>query len=336
MSDSPIDVVIGFTIDEELVQEARGLSPRLRVHALSPAAVEVALGRSKDEAADREILDRLAEAEVLFAPANLEPRHLAEARNLRWWQLLSAGADRLFTNGLIDGGYTVTNLSGLHATVIGEYVLGAMLVISKGIHLAIRDQEKHAWNFRWNSELKGQTVGIVGMGAIGGETARLCKAFGMRVLGCRRSALARVRDGVADEVMPLSDLHDLLAESDYVVLSMPLTKDTTGMIGEAELAAMKPTAWLINIARGPVVDEPALIRVLKEQRIAGAFLDVFEKEPLPQDSPLWDLPNAVVTPHTSGAVQGYGHRAAEIFLDNLKRYLAGEPLRNVVERERGY
>ena len=187
-------------------------------------------------------------------------------------------------------------------------------------------------------ELYGATVGIVGLGNIGAEVGRLAKAFGCRVIATKRSTTRTPpRACTPTRSCPRPSCHSLLAESDYVVLSMPLTPETRGMIGEAELRAMKPTAALVNIARGPVVDEAgAHPRAQRRNWIAAAALDVFDQEPLPADSPLWDMENVIVSPHISGGTEIYNQRAVEIFCENLRRHLAGEPLRNVVDPERGY
>jgi phosphoglycerate dehydrogenase-like enzyme len=175
------------------------------------------------------------------------------------------------------------------------------------------------------------------MGAIGSRVAELAHALGMRVLAIRRSVAERGQgEAPVDELLPPADLSYLLSESDYVVLAVPLTPESTKMIGERELRAMKPSAVLINIARGSVIDEPVLVRALKERWIAGAALDVFEREPLPSDSELWALDNVLLTPHISGGTPRYMERAVDLFCDNLRRYLAGEPLRNVVDVARGY
>jgi len=179
-------------------------------------------------------------------------------------------------------------------------------------------------------------VGIVGMGHIGEEVARLARAFGCRIVATRRSVTAPTSDQHADELLPPSGLPRLLETSDYVVLAVPLTPETRGMIGAAELGMMPPHAVLVNIARGGVVDEAALVDALREHRIAGAALDVFEREPLPAESPLWDLDNVIVSPHISGGTEIYNQRAVDIFADNLRRFLAGEPLHNVVDPARGY
>jgi D-2-hydroxyacid dehydrogenase (NADP+) len=228
----------------------------------------------------------------------------------------------------------LTSSSGLHATPIGEFVLCVMLMFAKGVHRVVRAQERHEWARYMPQELYGKTVGVVGFGHIGGEVARLAKAFGCRVIAMRRSE--PVADERVDAFVPVAELPRLLGESDFVVLSVPLTSETHHLIGEAELRAMKPSAVLINISRGGVVDETALVRALKEGWIAGAGLDVFEQEPLPPESELWDLENAIVSPHISGGTEIYNDRATGIFCENLRRYLAGEPLMNLADPARGY
>ncbi len=277
---------------------------------------------------------------------------LEVAPGLRWFQLHSAGIDHVAIDPLLQQGVMVTTSSGIHATPIAEYVLASMLAHRWQVPLWTRCQREHRWpSGRWDlfarPELRDSTVGILGYGSIGREVGRLAQAFGMRVLALRRSAgrqdegYSVQRTGDPKGAIPArffqpEQLRDLLAESDYVVVAMPSTPDTYHMLGEAELRAMKPTAYLVNIARGPIIDEAVLIRALTEGWIAGAGLDVFEEEPLPEDSPLWDLDNALLTPHVAGFSPRYDERAVDLFAVNLARYLAGEPLLNRVDRERGY
>jgi phosphoglycerate dehydrogenase-like enzyme len=202
-----------------------------------------------------------------------------------------------------------------------------MLYRSKPIEQWREQQERREWAQAPGHDLNGQVCGIIGTGAIGGEVARLAKAVGMHAVGVRRSGRAMRH---IDEMLPLSRLRTLLGRADFVVVACPLTRETEGLIGERELRAMKPTATLINVARGRIVDAPALIAALQEGRIAGACLDVFAQEPLPQDSPLWSMPNVIVTPHNSGVSPLNMQRAMDGFIDNLARYVRGRPLRNRV------
>jgi phosphoglycerate dehydrogenase-like enzyme len=286
-----------------------------------------------------ELTEALTEAEVLFsfwggAISQMEDFR-ARAPKLRWVQLTHAGAERVSPK-LIEGGITFTTAGGLAATPIAEMVMAYVLMFSKGWPRLFEAQRSHKYSRFMPREVLGRTIGIVGMGYIGGEVARLGKAFGCRVIGMRRSFTSRGPDAVADEAVPPSDLGYLLAESDFVVIAAPLTEETQGMIGAEQLAQMKRAAYVINIARGGLVDEEAMIAALKEGTIAGAALDVFAREPLPPESELWDLPNVLITPHISGGTEIYNKRATDIFTANLRRYLAGETLVNVVDPARGY
>jgi phosphoglycerate dehydrogenase-like enzyme len=201
----------------------------------------------------------------------------------------------------------------------------------------VADQRAHRWERFAGEHIRGRTLGVVGLGRVGREVARLARAAGMRVVAIRRSTggAGTVAEGV-DALYGSAQLPLLLAESDYVALTVPLTTETAGLIGEAELLAMKPGAVLVNVSRGAVVDESALIRVLQAGHLRGAALDVFAVEPLPPESPLWDLPNVLVTPHSMSTAVGENALVVDLFCDNLRRYLAGEPLRNVFDRARGY
>ncbi len=315
--------------------------------AFSPASQAIL-----SEAADRQILcmtstdeflSHLQEAEVLCAygvPNNV--RDLAP--KLRWLQYPGAGVDSLKSTGLleVDSSVIVTTAAGIHAINISEYVFGSMLMFNRAWPEMVRLQDRHIWprNPNWYNlrarELAGQTLGIVGLGNIGRRIAQLGHAFGMTVLGTRHSAASGEKDPDVDEIYALDQLHDLLRRSDYVVLAVPLTGETEKMIGEPELRAMRSNAYLVNIARGGVVDEPVLVRALKERWIAGAGLDVALEEPLPADSPLFSMPNVILTPHISGATDNYDQRLTALFAENLRRYRAGEELLNRYDPERGY
>ena len=290
-----------------------------------------------------EFRNRLKEAEILCAYWLPNDWHTL-APNLRWLQCSGAGVDGLQPTGLLnaDSGVIVTTAVGINTVPIGEYVFGSMLMFNRTWPEMVRLQDKHIWprSVNWyrlgGSELSDQTLGIVGLGSIGRRVAQLGRAFGMRVLATRRTVQEGDRDPDVDQLYPNTHLHDMLRESDYIVLSVPLTSETEGMIGEAELRAMKPGAYLVNIARGHVIDEPMLIRALQEGWIAGAGLDVAQEEPLPATSPLYSMPNVLLTPHISGVSNRYGERLTTLFADNLRRYRQGEPLRNRYEPERGY
>jgi len=267
-------------------------------------------------------------------------------------QLHSAGADHLLDQPIMDSDVLVTTTSGIHATPIAEYVLASFLAYRWRVPLWTHCQREGRWpSERWNlfarPELRGSTLGVVGYGSIGREVGRLGKAFGMRVLAVRRSAgradQGYAVDGTGDPDGTIPErfyapeaVREMLAECDYVVVALPLTTATRHVIGEPELRAMKSSAYLVNIARGGLIDEEALVRALREGWIGGAGLDVYEEEPLPPDSPLWELDNALLSPHVAGFTPHYDRRAVELFACNLARYLAGEPLLNQVDKKKGY
>jgi phosphoglycerate dehydrogenase-like enzyme len=197
-------------------------------------------------------------------------------------------------------------------------------------------KRKKQWERIIPGVLHSKTVGVVGLGSIGQEVARLAKSFGMKVIATRRSVSEVTQTKTVDVTLPHTRLHQLLSESDFVVLTVPLTAETTKLIGEQELHTMKSSAYLINVARGGVVDEGILIRALEDGWIAGAGLDVFATEPLPAESPLWELPNVIFTPHVTGDMADYNAQATAVFCENLPRYLGGEELLNVVDKNRGY
>ena len=342
-------IVVTFALEPEHAEQIRAVDPSLEVSVLGQELLAALRGKRRfpsERQAVTPLADleaALADAEVLFGfwggalPELVRPDALPG--KLRWMQLTSAGADRV-DPALIRAGLTFTSVSGLHATPIAESVLGYMLMFEKGWPTLWRRQAEHNYDRMVVPRIRaGRTVGVVGMGAIGLECARLAKALGCRVLGIRRSVGERGPDAVADEVLPPGDLDELLAESDHVVLAVPLSEETRHMIGAAQLHTMgarSERSYLINIARGEVVDEAALTEALREGIIAGAALDVFEREPLPPESPLWELDNVIITPHITGGVENYNELATSIFCDNLRRYLDGEPLRNIVDPDRGY
>ncbi len=296
-------------------------------------------------APDRRLLVTNDRAEIEAALDDLEivvggfPRDLLpRAKSLRWMQQWGAGADWLMrTPEAVEMDFVLTNASGVHAVPISEHILAFMFAFARGIHYSVRAQERHDWSgpkHRPSFELAGKTALVIGVGAIGERTARMAAALEMRVLGLRHDP-SLPAEGVSAMYGP-DQLLEVLPQADFVVLTVPLTPETEGMIGERELRAMKESAIIINIGRGRTIQEQVLIRALREGWIAGAGLDVFAVEPLPPDSPLWDMENVIVTPHHSGSTPRYNERAMDIFLDNLSRYLAGQPLRNVVDKRQGY
>ncbi len=247
--------------------------------------------------------------------------------SLKWLQGPGAGVDHPLWQGLLDRGVRLTNASGIHAEPIAQYIFTYVLHWERNVRRHQDQQARREWQIIRSDDLGAKTLGIVGYGGIGQAAGRIGRAFGMRVLGTRRTP---VDDGVLDRFVPLEDLHTLLAESHYVVLAMPYDDSTRGMIGRSELAAMRDDAVLINVARGGVVDELALIETLREGRIRGATLDVVAEEPLPESSPLWSLERCVLTPHDAGYSPLGDERLGRLFVDNLGRFLRGESMVNEI------
>ncbi len=302
---------------------------------------ELLLARSRDEL--RETLTTHPETDVLcsfFPPDDT----LTLVPHLAWLALPSAGADHALRAGLVrpGGKPIVTTATGIHAVPIGEFVFSVLLAWTRHWPAMFELQRSHTWPDRagWRQlagrELHGATLAVIGLGAIGRHIARLGRAFGMHVIATRRSAVAGMRDPDVDELMPIDRLSVLLAQADFIVVAVPSTPETHHLIGTDELKAVKPGAFLVNIARGNIIDEAALVEALRSGALAGAGLDVFEREPLPAESPLWTMPNVLISPHLAGATERYSARFTDLLLSNLARYRAGEPLRNVVEPGRGY
>ena len=296
-------------------------------------APDLRLAVTNDRAEIEALLD-----DVVIAAGSVPPDLVVCAPALRWYQQWGAGADWLLRYPqAVDQEFILTSASGVHAVPISEQIIGALLMFARGLHRAVRAQTRQEW---WRPaqdelfELPGKTMLVIGVGAIGARTAELASALGMRVEGLRRNP-DWPAPGVAALYGP-DRLHERLGQADVVVLTVPLSAETRGMIGPAELRAMRPGAYLINIGRGGTVDEPALIQALSSGRLAGAALDVFAEEPLPAESPLWSLEQVILTAHYAGATPHYDERALAIFLDNLGRFQAGEPLRNLVDKARGY
>jgi len=286
---------------------------------------------------DRQAIEA-ALATIEIAVKQFPQALMTQAPRLRWFQQWGAGADWLLNHPEVAASaLVVTTGSGVHAIPISEHILAYLFAFARALPKAIRSQTQHIWQQpEWSRifELAGKTMVLIGVGAIGERTALMAHGLGMRVLGVRQNADVST-PGVEAMFAP-DALLDVLPQADFVVITAPLTEATRGLIGEAALQAMKTTAYLVNIGRGGVIDEPALVRALQAGRLAGAGLDVFANEPLPPDSPLWAMENVIITGHYAGATPIYDERAMAIFLDNLRRYRAGEPLRNVVDKTLGY
>jgi len=302
---------------------------RDRIAALAP---EHRLVVTHDRAEIERWLDRIEVAAARF-PHDL----LLKAPRLRWYQQWGAGADWLRRAPEVRASdLSLTNASGVHAVQISEHIIGMALALARGLHTAARHQVEHRWHRPEDGiwELAGGTMLLIGVGAIGARTAMLAQALGVRVLGVRRDPSQG--DPHVDAMYGPDDLPTLWPQADLVVLTVPLTDETRHLVDETALRAMRPNAVIVNIGRGGTIDQAALIRALREGWIGAAGLDVFDPEPLPADSPLWDLPNVLITSHYAGMSPVYNQRALAIFTDNLARYVAGRPMRNVVDKALGY
>jgi len=277
--------------------------------------------------------DLLAETEALLgwgAPAGVLPR----MPKLRWIQSLTAGVEGWLALPDLPEGVALTCARGTHRESMPENILGAIFHIAKPYHLIEEDNREHVGKRRMATPLSGRTLGILGLGAIGAELARKAAALDMRVIGTKRSAGAAI-PGVAQVFAP-EETDAVLAQSDFVVCLLPATPATESFLDAARFAAMKPTAWLINFGRGAVIRDADLIAAVTEKRIAGAILDVFRQEPLPPTDPFWSTPGILVLPHIGGGHPTRDRVVAALFVDNLARFLDGQPLRELVDRRAGY
>ena len=280
-----------------------------------------------------------ADADILLlggVPASVLDHVVARAPRLRWIHSASAGVDRISTPLVRERGLVVTNARGVFSRPIAEYVVMMSLAIARRLPQLLELQRERTWQPLRGRELSELTVGIIGYGSIGEEVARLLEPFGCRVIATRRHPDRGAGDLANVELFGLDDLPQVLRESHIVVVAAPLTDETAGMIGAEQLGEMREDGWLINIARGRLIDELALRRALESGWIGGAVLDVFSEEPLSPESPLYRTPNVIITPHTSWASDRVIERSVDLFVDNLRRDRAGEPLRNVVNLEAGY
>lgn len=279
-----------------------------------------------------ELAGEMTDAEVFFGYHS--PEIFAAARKLKWIQTTSAGLDMILTADVVKRGLIVTNASGLHAAPVAEAAWALTLAVSRRLKTFQGQQSKHVWQAAAPYDLDGRTAGILGLGGIGSRFARIAAAFGMRVIAVDKHSPPKPDE--VEALWGLDRLDHLVAEADVLLIACPATAETQGLIGRDQLALMKPNAILVNIARGGIVDEPALIECLTEGRIAGAGLDVTATEPLPADDPLWDTPRLVLTPHVAGLSSDRSRRLAEFFCENLRRYKSGEPLKNLVDQSLGY
>jgi phosphoglycerate dehydrogenase-like enzyme len=334
-----INVVITTPIGTELLKQIKAVSSRFKVTDLSELTRHNMINRFITEPEDKEIVAKvnaiLAETEIISGFRL--PEHLVKrAPKLKWYQAMTAGIDWFVEDDLFNSEVTITTVGGIHTTVIPEFVMAQILALAKNIPHLMELKRQKQWERYLPIALKDKTLGILGMGNIGAEVARLAKAFGMKVIASRRSVKKETHTRYVDSLLPASAMPRILAESDFVVVALPLTKDTVKIIGAKELKLMKPSAFIINIARGSIIDQAALIRALETNKIAGAALDVFDPEPLPADSKLWEMPNVIISPHIAGSMADYHQRAVDILCKNLERYLKAQPLINMVDKKLGY
>ncbi len=307
------------------------LTPR-RLAAVRRAAPRATIIAAKNAV---EIRRHVADADVIVGFPWMIPPLVKHAKNLKWIHSFSAGMDRVLTPEIIKSPIILSNSSGIHAVPIAEHVIGFMLLFTRGFYHSFRNQERRVWQKKNDiSELRGRTVLIAGLGDIGREVARLAHAFGCRVIAVSRSG--KDKPAYVAELKTADKLPVMLPQADFVVIAAPYTKETHHWFAMREFRRMKNSAVLINIARGAIVNEKDLIGALRKKLIAGAGLDVTEQEPLSRTSPLWGMPNVVITPHHSGLSEKYMDRAMELFAKNLKQFIAGKPLATQVDKKNGY
>ena len=344
----PVRVVIASFLEPRHVDRIRAVNPRLQVvyepHLLPPprfASDHVGHPFERSEEDEKRWTSLLAEAEILF---DFDRSHLEDlpqhGPSLKWIQATSAGIGQLVTQYRYAArmpGTLFTTASGVHAIPLAEYAMMSILMFRRRVPKMLADQRERRWEPFASTDVMERSLAVVGMGSIGREVARVASEFGMRTIGVKRTVAGVDPDALhLDALYGLDELHEALRGAEHVVLSVPHMPETEGMIGADELALLAPGAILVNVARGAVVDESALVDALKSDHLGGAALDVFQEEPLPADSPFWAMPNVLVCAHSAGMSDRENERITDIFCDNLRRYLAGEPLVNVLDSARMY
>ena len=297
--------------------------------------IEVVVGDAPE--AFEQVARRATAILAWSASADLLRQVLRMSPRVRWVHSIWAGVDQLPLDDLRESGVALTNARGVFSAALGEWVVGAILYFAKDLRKLVRDQMAGRWVPYHVEAVAGRTVGIVGYGDIGRAVAVRVRALGMRVLGLtRHGVVGGQADDMAERIFGTDERLQMLGQCDYVVIAAPLTRETRGLMGSAEIAALRPEAVLINIGRGPIVSEEALVDALREGRIKGAALDVFDREPLPEGHPYYGLENVLLSPHSADRTAGWLDGAVQLFLDNLERHRKGEALANVVDMERGY
>jgi phosphoglycerate dehydrogenase-like enzyme len=337
----PINLLIATPLAEDFVAQIRAVDPRLEVvHRPDLLGTPTYIAdhhppANRTPEQEAEFRSLISQAEIIYDfDTDAAPHYATLAPGLRWIQTTSAGVGQAVKRyGLDQTDVIVTTSSGVHSGPLTEFVMMATLMFTKRAFYLLEAKERREFERFCATELEGRTMAIVGPGRVGSNVARIARAFGMRTTALPRRHRSPEEIGV-DKVYRREELHAMLGEADVVVLIMPHTPETENMIDAAALACLKPTAILVNIARGQVLDEEALIEVLREGRIAGAALDVFRQEPLPPDSPLWSLPNVIINPHSASTADTEDTKTVALFCENLRHYLAGDfgKMRNVLDK----
>jgi phosphoglycerate dehydrogenase-like enzyme len=320
--------------DSTVLVLADPAAPELALLGVLPDTTTIAVGMTPEAFARTApqadiILISNGDAQLLEQVWRMAPR-------VRWVHSLSAGLDGILFRELVESPVPLTNARGVFSDALAEFAVGAVFFFARDFRRLVRSQNAGIWDPFDISEVRGATLGLVGYGDIGRAVASRGRALGLNVLAMRRRPELSREDRDVERVFGADQKHELLRQSDYVVVAAPLTPATKGLIGENEFAAMKPGAVLINIGRGPVVDEPALVRALEQKRIRGAALDVFEVEPLPAGHPFYRMENVLLSPHSADNTSDWKKRTMQVFLENFERYRRGEPLLNVVNKKLGY
>lgn len=349
--DDPVRVTVINQFPQQLVdvlREIPGVEVRFDPHLLAPQRFpsdpDGEPGFVRTPAQQRRLQEMIADAEVVIGLPDATVGGIAGlvrmAPALRWVQGMPAGAgEAVGKAGLTDDELrrvAFTSGAGVYSTALAEWAMFGILAFVKDLPFLLANREQRAWGHRPSRELRGGLLAIIGLGDIGRETAALAAAFGMRVVGARRHPDRHPVPAGVQRVIAPEDLAQVLPDADAVVLALPSTPATDGMLSRELIDALRPDAVVVNVGRGNAIDEPALIAALREGRLAGAALDVASVEPLPPDHPLWSLPNVLLSTHTAAASPAQDRRRIELAADNLRRYLAGEPLRNLVDPARFY
>ena len=327
-----LNIMITRAVETEVIKQIEDIGPWVKV----TCAGDLMEAENKGDISATAKLDKmLKDTEVIYgfwAPKNV----LNRAPNLKWMHTMLAGVENLLTPEIVKSGIIITNGRGVHDIPCAETAVTMMMMFVKRMPEYFIQKQEKVWDRLPPRVALKKTVGIIGLGSIGAQTARMSKAFGMRVIGVRRSATKVTKSRYADAVYPPDQLHEVLAQSDFVIMALPYTPETDKLMGAKEFKAMKKTGYVINIGRGTTMDEAALVDALEKNVIAGAGLDAFAVEPLPKNSKLWGMPNVIYSPHVSGGGEDIWLIATDQFCENVRRYAEGKKLINLVDKKRGY